>query len=328
MKSLVAISMSVVLPMVPNVLGLGTSSFPDQRISQPRVDAPLSIPIDLGEGPKFVLNGAYGGVNLPSVPVLMNAVSGLADLAHLDSKRRIRGFHVPTLPNYTEIDISIHPAWPETDFEAQYGVFGLYCVIYNMITTKTFRNSTFGLGQGGPNLVIVEINKRSKPTNAVEASFHVTNNSTSQDWFLVGITNATSGTGDRGLQHFFELMDEPSETIAPQDVFITIMATLKNVALEEDEEPVNPFQSGALGFGVRFQSLPMDTPRTTPPFLTYGYLIDTIKQIPGYMIQEKRFGGIMIIIMFGEDIIGEAVLRKGTPDFPSLGYANNNVSTA
>ena len=325
MNSLIAILMSLTLPIITKALGLDVPSFSEQLISQPHVNATLSVPVDLGAGHQYVLKGAYGNVKLPSIPVLMNALDGLADLAHLDSKSRIRGYHVPTVPNYRDIDIGIHPPWPETDFEAQYAVYGLYCVIYNMITTKTFLNSTFGLGQDGMNWVTIVINKRSKSATIPEAEVNLASTSENGNLSLVANTNSTAENDDRGLQYFFKLLDEQ---IAPQDVFITIMATLKNVAQEEDEEIVDPFRSGALGFTIRFQSLPLRKPRTAPPYLTYKYLIDTIKHIPGYMIKERKFAALMIVISFGKEVIGEAVLEKGTPEVPELDFANNNVSIA
>ena len=112
------------------------------------------------------------------------------------------------------------------------------------------------------------------------------------------------------------------------------MATLKNVAQFPETDVVEPFRSGAEGFDARMQFLQEETPRTQPPFYIYSYVIDTVRKIPAYMVENKRFAELAIVVEYDEEDIGRAVLEKGSPGFDGAGGGGGgggggaNVSSA
>lgn len=278
---------------------------PAQSISQTLLNASLNM------DPNLTLRGRFGAESLPVIPMLMNAVSGLADLAYLDYDRRIPGFHVPNLPSYTGIDISIQPSAPATDVEVRFAVVGLYYIFYTMIMKKTFKNSDFGIIWNDVEVCRITINKRSRPSNQESVNANSTVVFGSQPISSLNDTAIpTIATGNTGLDYFFQYLD--FEKISPTEVFLTVMATLKDIAKWPDTDIVKPFRSRALGVKAGIQFLELETPRTEPPFLLYGNLIDTIKQIPAYSLQNKRFEGLVIVISFGSDIIGELMLEDGS----------------
>ena len=301
-------------------MAISIAVIPQQlSISQSIFNHSLRSPLLNGTDPKFTLTGRFGSDSLPVISTLMDAVSGLADLAHLPFKERIRGFHVPNLPHYTDIDISIQPAAPATDFEVRFAIWGIYYILYAMVKGKSFKDANFNLLFNNEEVVHLSINNRVVPS-AIEANQnHLVQGFTNDVRSLSGKTttkvNATSDLVNTGFQHFFEyLHSSDDESINAQTVFITTMATLMDLAAWPDTDIVKPFRCGASGFDARIQFLELESPRTEPPFLHYGYLIDTVKQIPAFSLSNKKFAEMMITMSFGSDIIGEAILEKDTPE--------------
>ena len=286
---------------------------PNQLISLPSLNTSLPTPSLTADDSKFVLSGRFGTENVSPLSVLMIAVSGLADLAHLDRYRRIKGFHVSNLPEYTDIDISVQPSAPAKDFQVQHAAFGIYCVLYSMVASKTFTNSTFSLGRGGVNLLQVQISNRVKPgARSSEAGTNHTVVPYSQNASLLDIGLQASNYTEGGFQNFFEYSDDPADDMLPHEVFITIMATLRSLMLEPDTDIAMPFRCGARGYNIRLDFLGVVPEPKHPPYLRIGNLIDAIKQVPGYMVSQKKFQSMLIVVAFGEEVIGEAILEKGS----------------
>ena len=285
---------------------------PDQLISQPNLNTSLLTPSLNADGSKFVLSGRFGTDKVSPLSVLMIAVSGLADLAHLDRYRRIKGFHVSNLPEYTDIDISLQPSAPAKDFEVQHAAFGIYCVLYSMVASKTFTNSTFSLGRGGVDLLQVQISNRVRPGVGSKAGTNYTIVPYSQNASLLDVGLQASNFTEGGFQNFFEYSDDPADDMLPHEVFITIMATLRSLMLEPDTDIAMPFRCSARGYNIRLDFLGVVPEPKHPPYLRIGNLIDAVKQVPGYMVTQKKFQSMLIVVAFGEEVIGEAILEKGS----------------
>jgi len=326
---------------------------------------------------KLTLRGAYGSEDVPVLSLLMNVVEGLADLAHLPSQHRIRGFHVANLPEFTDTDISIQPTAPAVDLEVSIAVDGLYAILYDMTRNKSFKNADFDLCWNYVKVARVLINKRGKSADSTGISASPTDVSPGQTassldsttgvasraenadfdlcWNYVKVArvlinkrgksadstgisasptdvspgqtasslDSTTGVASRaenaGLGWHFEYFESAAK-IAPQIFFITVMATLKHIAQWPETDVVEPFLSGPPGFDTRFQLLPRDTPRSEPPFLLYGSLIDVLRQLPAFALEKKKFAELMMIMSFGEDVIGEAVV-----DIRPLGIRNASM---
>ena len=308
MRVLNGVSPGLALLATPFLQISSSTIIPAQNVSQ----SGLLLPD--GPVPKLKLSGGYGAERLPMLSVLMNTVGGLADLAYLPSSQRLRGFRVANLPDYTDIDIWIQPVSPATDIEARFAIDGLYTVLYNMITNNRFLYARFDLLYNDVKVGRVTIDIRDKSIDLKKLGFNHTEVSIDRANLHSSTISPKNTTAlEVGLQTFFEFV-EPPDKILPQQAFITIMAALNCIAQFPDTDVVEPFRVGAPGFNVQFQSLTLEHKRTEPPFLLYGSLIETLKRIPVYSIEKKRFGGIMIIISFGSDVIGEATLNTGTWD--------------
>ena len=301
-----------------------------QAITLPILNDSLPISTLNGTGHDYLdyaLKGTYGTQSLLATPLLMVVVSALADLAHEPYDGTLRGYHVPNLPDYMDNDISIQPVAPATGFATHDAILCLYYITYDMIVHKAFKNATFSLYWNSVGVVQISIQKRRKPTFIGGSNDTITQALVAQTKTLPDNSqDSSTNVSVVRFEHYYDyLPDSAGETMAPQQVFITVMATLKNLAEWPEYDLVTPFRSGAAGFDIRIQSLKLSEPRTELPFLRYGNLIEAIKDIPSYSLKHKKFGGMVIFVAYGKEIIGEAILEKGSP---TLAGSNNNISIA
>ena len=289
---------------------------PVQSITQPLFNNSISTLQTSGADSEFSMKGGTGDEDLPIMSVLMNAVSALADLAHEPYRWRLQGFHVANLPDYTDIDINIQPVAPATDLEVRFAIFGIYFVVYDMIKTRKFKISDYDMYLDKEVIGRVTINNRKRPTLARRSLLGPAQSFPNQAHSVLNETatsmNVTPPIFDPGLQQYFEylpgLADE--DLLAPS-MFVTLLAVLKDIAQYPELDVVKPFISGASGFKIRLQIMGMIPPRTEPPFLLYSNLIDTLRKIPDFMVKNAKFRGITILISFGDEFIGQGVLKKG-----------------
>ena len=278
-------------------------------ISTPLTISNIGFNGSLDVDPKLTLKGRFGRESLPIIPVLMAAVEGLADMAYLEPKRRIRGFHVANPPQYTDNDISIQPAPNQADFEVGFAVWGLYYVLYTMVMTKTYNDSDFLVLWNDVEVGRIIIQRRRIPSIPDTADFDSSVVPEIQNSSSFGKSAVLApGGGTMGLDYFFDFMED--EKIAPQEVFLIVMAALKDISKQPDTDVVKPFRSKVPGIKAGIQFMELEKPRTEPPYLLYGNLIDTIRKIPSYSLDHKRFGGMTIIISFDNHIIGEAMMEN------------------
>ena len=255
------------------------------------------------------MKGTTGDEDLPIISVLMNALSALADLAHEDYRWRIQGYNVPNLPDFTDVIIKIQPAAPFTDLEVRFAIFGIYYIVYDMVKKRKFKVSDYNLYWADVAVGRVTISNRVRPTVAKRDEFNFAQASTNQTRFFSNESQA-----DPLLQTFFEYLSKPEVGKLPAPtVFVTLLAALKNLAIFPETDVVRPFSTGALGFTIRLNILEMEHPRTEPPFFLYGNLIDTIKKIPTFMLDNRKFAEIFIVIMSEDLFIGEGTIQKGIP---------------
>lgn len=311
---------SLFLLSISHLVNSSITIHPTPPIWQPTSNALLPVPLLNVTGSKLTLRGAYGSEDVPVLSLLMNVVEGLADLAHLPSQHRIRGFHVANLPEFTDTDISIQPTAPAVDLEVSIAIDGLYAILYDMTRNKSFKNADFDLCWNYVKVARVLINKRGKSADSTGISASPTDVSPGQTASsLDSTTGVASRAENAGLGWHFEYFESAAK-IARQIFFITVMATLKHIAQWPETDVVEPFLSGPPGFDTRFQLLPRDTPRSEPPFLLYGSLIDVLRQLPAFALEKKKFAELMMIMSFGEDVIGEAVV-----DIRPLGIRNASM---
>ena len=307
----------VIASFVLSAASSPATNHPSPLISQPlQIKPNLSNPLVLqgGPDPDFGLRGDYGDESVNIISLLMNAVSGLAELAHQPYHKHIPGGHVTALPKYSNVDISLQPVAPTEDIEVRVAVDSLFYMINDMIKTKRFRNADFEVLWDRRVVARILITKSTGPSTTVRGITNQTQGSIT----AVGDLEEGPNSLSTGVDYFFEYVPNGA-TLTYQEVFITIMATLKNLAEWPSNDVVEPFRSGAAGFNARMQFLSDETPRTKPPFLRYEYLIDTVKAIPDYMLGHKKFAELGILVSYGDELIGQALLEKGSPELGDAG---------
>lgn len=282
------------------------------------------------------LRGHYGSDPLNIITVLMNTVNGLANLAHQPFQKRIPGFHVDILPWYADLDISIQPAGAGRDVEVQVAVTALYFVVYGMIKDKVFHDADFDIVWDGDVVGHIRITKAVGSSRIVGGGFSKSQISSEQPVLLGNDTIAADLTASSGLLgdgihlHFHYLPD--GARMSFQEVFVTLMAALKSLSHFPSAHVVEPFRTGARGFDARLQFYGDDTPRTEPPFLTYALLIDTVRQIPFYMVDSKKFAELQVVVVVDEELVGQALLERGPPELGGVGNCGGssgcNVSSS
>ena len=278
---------------------------PFQFISQIPSNYSASNVILNADDHHFGMKIRYGVGNLDMFSVLMNTVEGMADLAHLPSEHRVRGFYLPNLAQYTDINIYVQPMNGATDIDVRVILDGLYYATNNMIKRKIFQTSDFNLFWDNVLVAQITFSSRRQPT-ALEGNTHMTQNLT----FNSNITT-TNETLTEKLSHLFQYIPSPmGRRLSFQEVFVTITATIRSLAESPESDVVKAFTTGASDTNARFQMVSDETQRTTPPFLQYGNLIDTVRQIPAFMIENKKFAELMIIIGYDGETIGKALLEK------------------
>lgn len=280
----------------------------------------VSLPHNLlnASDPRFGLRGRYGQETLNIISLLVNTVNGLANLAHQPFHRRVSAFHVEILPWYADLDISIQPLQPEVDIEVRVAIYALYYAVYYMIQDTKFTNVDYEILWDSKVVGRISITKGASSSATVNNFLNSSQNTTIQNAQLFNTFNmtnlkATPNLGNEGLRPFFEYYHN-AEKLTSSEVFVTIMAALKALAHWPSTQVVEPFRTGASGFNTRIQFLGDEVPRTQPPFLTYGLLIDTVRQIPIFMLEKKRFAELMIAVAYDDEILGKATLEKGSPD--------------
>ncbi len=54
--------------------------------------------------------------------------------------------------------------------------------------------------------------------------------------------------------------------------------------------------------------------RTRPPFFEYRWAIEAVRQMPGFLLQQRRFAELGIRVIVDGVRVGTALLEKGEPD--------------
>lgn len=281
---------------------------------------PTTILKDIDED-RFEIKGRYGEDSINMISMLMNAVNGVADLAHKGFRGRIPEVIVDKLPGYQNVDIRISPALPARDIEVRIALWGLYFLAVNMVETRRFKNANYDLWWDGvivanivvkPHTAVATLERSGKqPLTDEEANLSLLSSKTSNPTSTLFSTPSTN----TGLTCFFKFFSPPAgEPIPALEVFVTVLATLRTLAQWPSTDTVEPFRTGCKDHDVRIQFLAQEFPRTGPPFLQYGFLIDMVREIPAFMLGKRKWAELMIVTAFGREIVGTARLEKGNPE--------------
>ena len=254
----------------------------------------------------------------------MNVVELFSQYAELDwlSKAKLR--HGVVLPAYPQVEIAMLPAAPATSVEVRFVIWGLWVGIRHIIGENSFHEAEFELFWDH---VVVAYIYLTLPMDLQTANSNQTlgPDGTLTLWSppnetTVGVPNTSNSTQNssdalnEGHFGFHPLFPPHAETLTVVEVFLTVIAGLKNAAPHRASDKVpGPFASAAsdVDASVRFYFHNRRTPRTRPPFFQYIHVIKALKLIPSYMLEKRRFSELAFSIEVSGTWLVDGYLEKG-----------------
>ena len=261
--------------------------------------------------PHFRIQIRSGNIRLRSTSMLMNAIEALAALALKDQTARSSGAHFH-FERYPDVVIDVVPKRPATDVSNEVSLlcirWGMTDVIINGIYKDTEVDCLWD------SVVVAQVNfERSgfqsllNTTSALaptaESSGGSVNPSspitTTNDTILAAVTPS-----------FYFRAD--SQTLSIPCVFVTTMAVLTAFAYKPNTDPVETW--AIVRTEPEWDTSMLFEPyliRARPPFFEYRWAIETVRQMPGFLLQQGRFAELSIGVIVDGVHVGNALLEKG-----------------
>lgn len=261
--------------------------------------------------PAFDLTYDLGGPKLPPTSVLMNTIAALKELALGDWLGKVIDGTEYRLDRYPEVGITVATPKLNGNIQARFIVWAICLGVSNMIKTKKFEVELIELKWGprllgwvqifnhpsGPGLTIKESQANSTlDLRNLSASVMSTNHTT--EIMPINITNTvtTDSANDPAEARLNVTFTPYGENLGIYDVFVPIMSGLADMAKARSTDHSPGVFFGLEGYRGFVCILPAVPPRTSPPFLEYGWLIRVLNRIPTYMLDNGRFGEVEIWI--------------------------------
>ncbi len=279
------------------------------------VSSPPSPIID----PRFSFNSIYGDASLPKTPLFMNLVELMSQYAELGWTSRVGERHGVVLQSFPQVEMAILPAAPATSVENRLIIWGLWGGISNIIRRNKFNeveieirwddelvayiNLTrpLDLQDNGGNGTQGKVEKDLDPSLSLNETF---NNGTSD-----GLDTLTYSDFD-----WLPRYAQGGKLLTPVEAFVTILAGLKNIApAEATDKVLAPFTSSADGTDAHlaFYFHGRRSPRTKRPFFQYIHVIKSLRLIPGYFLDNRKFADLEFGIGIHGIAVAEGYMEKG-----------------
>ena len=276
---------------------------------------------------RFGIKAVYTDSDIPKTPCLMNVVELLAQYAELDWLSTVKQRHGVVLPEYPQVEIAVLPAAPATSIEVRVVVWGIWAAIRDIMEKNKFFEVEFEILWDGEVVAYIYFTKpMDRPT---PASSNGTLGTAGEPVTLLALSN-TTGDDDildtptstanppnlttRGVFEWTPFFTPTAKTLTPVEVFLTVLAGLKNAAPPAASDKVpGPYASAAVGVfaNVQFYIHKRRSPRPRPPFFQYIHVITALRRVPAYMLQQARFAELVFVIKVDEVVVGEGYLEKG-----------------
>ncbi|CAD6592679.1 MAG: hypothetical protein ASARMPREDX12_006349 [Alectoria sarmentosa] len=254
----------------------------------------------------------------------MNVVELLAQYAELDWLSRVRLRHGVVLPAYPQVEIAILPAAPATSVEVRLIIWGIWVGIRDIIIRNNFHEAEFEVFWDREVVAFIYF---TKPTNLPATSSNWTpdsdeiltllsplNDTTGGILEVSGSTRNSSDALNEGQFDWHPLFPPSSRKLTVVEVFLTVMAGLKNAAPHPASDKIpGPYASAAVDIyaNVQFYLHKRRIPRLKPPFFQYIHVIKALRLVPGYMLEKKRFSEMFFSLDVSGVPVGEGYIEKG-----------------
>ena len=279
-----------------------------------------------GIDPRFHLKAVYAETQIPLTPCFMNAVELLSQYAELDWLGEVRSRHGVVLPEYPQVEFAVIPAAPARSIEVRLVVWGIWVGIRDIINRNMYYEAEYEILWENQVVAFIYITKpmdlKLSGSNATLGTEEPLSLLPSPDATIsnnpdTSHNSSTNNSSDSLNDDHFSWRPRyapRAQTLTVVEVFLTVMAGLKNAAPHPALEKVpGPYASSAVDIfaNVQFYIYGRRHPRPKPPFFQYIHVIKALRLVPGYMLQEKRFAELIFTIDVNGITVGDGYLQKG-----------------
>lgn len=305
---LLSLGANIAAAVVPLSNGINQTSFLYNSSDAPRLGA-----ID----PRFTTNYQQGQGRLSATSCLMNAVNAMMKLAleNITEPIRPQNYIDPGFPEVVIVPI----AWvPGQSIEARYLLWGVWEGIKWMISHQSFRDLVIGAYWDGILMCRIWITAAYRDLSIAgsngtlgltarseEMSIHNATIESTQSLSVLDVINRLND------QHLTVFVTQVGEMLGITEVFVAIFAALRYMAHFPSTDEVARFQITPDDEDTTFGILEHTrAPGVRPPFLEYQWAILSVGQIPGYMLEQRRFTEVVIEIAVDGVLLGKGFLSK------------------
>ena len=317
---------------------VNTHAFPSPRqtLSNPFATSLLVniTNLDSSIDRRFGFKALYGETNLPLTSCFMNIVELLAQYAELDWLSKVRQRHGVVLPAYPQVEIAVLPAAPATSVEVRLVIWGIWVGVRDIINRNNYHEAEFEVLWEGEVVAYIYFTKptalqltdsngslgRDRPLTRIPSP----NKTTSGSLDILSSKQDTFDTSKNGEFSWIPIIPPNAKPLTVIEVFLTVMAGLKNAAPHPASDKVpGPYASAALEVfaNVQFYIHKRRAPRPKPPFFQYIHVIKALRLVPGYLLDRRIFAELFFSIDVSGVTVGEGYLEKGHYRPPHLGDA-------
>ena len=301
-----------------------------QNVSETFTTSPLvsTAKLDLTTDSRFSYKAEFTENTLPLTPCLMNTVELLAQYAERDWLSKVRTRCGVVLPEYPQVEIAVIPAAPATSVEVRFVIWGIWVGIRDIIQENNYHEAEFEIFWERKLVAYIYFTlpldfpvTSSNATSGTEESLNLLLPSPNT---TIGDTLDTSSSAQDSSDALYDghfswrpFFAPTSKTLTVLEVFLTVMAGLKNTAPHAASDKVRGrYASAATGVNANVQLFihKRRRPRPTPPFFQYIHVIKALRLIPGYMLEKKRFSELFFTMDVDGLQVGEGYLEKGHYD--------------
>ena len=263
--------------------------------------------------PQFSISSEWGRPALPGIACLMNAVNAMQDLALEDFEEPI----VPityVLESFPEVMIAPETTAPGGAIQTRFIIWGLWISVIAMVERQAFQTVVLTLKYAGVTVGYLKIAQPGAQSSLVGSNETgtVTERAVLMEHRRGLSANTPQGTnGDR-----FSVSFEPIGPPLPgSNVMLAVLYGLVYAAHFPSTQTADPFDlSLPSPYNMQIQLPPVSAVdagiATDAPSLEYQWIIKSLSQIPDYMLQRKRFSGVLWRTKIDNKVIGKGQILK------------------
>lgn len=254
----------------------------------------------------------FGDTRLPPTSMLMNTVEALATLALRDQTARSTAtyFQWEHLP---DVVIEVAPEYPATDVLNEVSLLCIRWAMTDVIRQKGYNNTSIDCYWD--NVVVATARFQppgyhplSNTTSALAPTAESPGGSVSNS----SLTNATNDTLLAAVVDPHFVFTPESRNIRISSVFATIFTVLSAFAFRPNTDVIPAYT--IVRTGPEWDTCMLfdaSTIRARPPYFEFRWAIETVRQMPVYLLQQRRMAELSIGINVDGVRVGNALLEKG-----------------